>query len=702
MRRFLTGARPSRLVLRALLLLQAAGLAAGLEGAPARADEGMWTFDAFPSERVRGVYGQAPDAAWLEKVRLASVRLGRGCSGAFVSSEGLVLTNHHCVLRCVEQLSRKKKDLVARGFHARAGSEERRCPALEVNQLVEITDVTDRVEAATKGTEGEAFQEARRAVIAEIEGTCATSEARRCDVVSLYRGGLYHLYTYRRFQDVRLVFAPEIAVAFFGGDPDNFNFPRYNLDFAFLRAYEDKKPAAVDHWLSLNPEGPKAGELVFMSGHPGATRRLLTVAQLEYIRDHQLPETLLSLAELRGRLARMATEGPEARRISKATRFGVENAYKAYRGRRASLVDDAFFASIVASEAALREQIADKPEVARAVGDAYETIARAVEAERDLRFALRHIMAPRAYGSALFGHARTLVRWAAEREKPSAERLPELADAKLPRVRAAIGSTAPIYPKLEAEILAFAFEEMRRDLGPDHPFVRLTLEDRTPRALAENLTQKTRLTDPAVREELFEGGRAAIERSDDPMIELAKRLDPMARELRERYENEIEAVVDRAAERIAQARFTLLGREVYPDATSSLRLTYGKVAGFPHLGEPVEPFTKIRGLFARATGQPPFALPPSVRRAKAELDLDQRLNFTSTNDIIGGNSGSPVIDIEGRLVGVVFDGNIYSLGGDFGFDGRVNRAVSVHAGAIVETLEEVWKAKRLLRELGQR
>lgn len=668
--------------------------------APARSDEGMWTFDNFPADRVRASFGSAPDAAWLERVRLHSVRLGNGCSGSLVSKHGLVLTNHHCVAGCVEQLSTPEQDLLAGGFSPKSREEERRCPAFEVNVLDRITDVTAEVKGKTDGKTGQAFQDAKKAVIGSLEKDCAGGDdARRCDVVDLYRGGRYHLYAYRRYQDVRLAFAPEMQVAFFGGDPDNFNFPRYNLDFAFLRVYQDGAPLPVDNPLKWRDDGPDDGELVYVSGHPGSTRRLMTVAQLTYERDFALPETLMMLGELRGRLSRMSEESEESARIAKGLRFGIENAYKAYRGRREALVDPSFFAAKVEAEDALRWRIEKDPALAADAKSAYGEIEAAVASLRDSRFEIRHVEAERGYSSSLFRHARTLARWAAERKKPSAERLPEFSDARLPQLKAQLGSTAPIYPELEIEVLAFGLETAQRELGPGHPFVKQALGDESPRAVAKALVSGTALVDPMVRLGLFEGEASAIDGDPDPMLAFARRIDPLARAARDKRENEIEAAISGAGQRIAQARFALYGTEVYPDATFSLRLSFGRVKGFPHLGEDVPPFTDFGGMFRRATGAPPFRLPESVLAAKDRLDPKQRLNFVTTNDIIGGNSGSPALDAEARVVGLVFDGNIHSLGGDYGYDGRANRAVSVHAGAITAALDAVWGQAALLAEL---
>ncbi|MCB9646583.1 MAG: S46 family peptidase [Deltaproteobacteria bacterium] len=676
-----------------------ATLALLLVTTPAFADEGMWTFDGFPGQRVEAAYGFTPDAAWLDHVRLSSAQVGGGCSGSFVSADGLVLTNHHCVHGCVQQLSTKQRDLVEHGFNAKTRAQELRCPGFDVTRLEAITDVTEKVLAATAGKQGEAFQKARAAVVAELEAACAASEAVRCDVVDLYRGGRYHLYRYHRYFDVRLAFAPELQAAFFGGDPDNFNFPRFDLDFSLVRVYEDGQPAKVQDHLQSSPAGPEAGDLVFVSGRPGSTRRQLTVAQLAYERDVRLPEVLMRLSEVRGRLYGLAQRGPEQARIAKGTRFSVENAYKAFRGRREALVDTAFFAKKAMEEDALQEKVAADPKLKAQVGDAWGEIARAVATERDLRFALEYQEPGRAHGSRLFAIAWDLVRMADELPKANAERLPEYADARLPVRKAKLMSNAPVYPELEEALLAFALENMRRELGADHPFVRAALGAETPEGLAARVVKGSSLGKVAVREALLKGGKAAVSASKDPMIAWVRTLEPWGREVRKRYEAEVESVVTRAAERIAAARFAIYGTEQYPDATGTLRLSYGAVEGFPYLGQPVPPFTDFAGLYARATGKPPFDLAPSLARAKAKLPLDQRLNLVTTNDIIGGNSGSPLIDKEGRLVGLVFDGNIYSLGGDYGFDPRVNRTVAVHVGAILAALRTAYGAGHLADEM---
>jgi len=667
----------------------------------AGAEEGMWTFDAFPSEQVARSYGFRPDAAWLARARLASVRLAQGCSGSLVSAGGLVMTNHHCAHSCIEELSTPRSDLVRDGFLARSGAEERPCPELEVNQLEDISDVTARMRQATAGREGEAYGEARRTETARMEKECQTSEALRCELVSLYHGGRYHLYRYRRYQDVRLVFAPELAIAFFGGDPDNFMFPRYDLDMALLRVYQGGKPAATPDHFRWSPAGPQEGELTFISGSPGRTQRLRTVAQLEYQREVVLPERLIRDAEWRGRLAGYRERGAEQARHATAHLFYAENGFKARQGELAALRDPAFFQSKVAEEARLRAALARDPAKARRYLPAFDAIARALGEEHRMRRPLHHLEQSRLRGR-LFGIARTLLRGVAERQKPDGQRLEEFRDSAQPALLQELFSAAPVHPELEVFELAFALEKMREELGPDHPAVRKILGLESPAELAARSVKGSRLREVAFRRKLWEGGAGAVETAarEDAMLALVLRFDADAREVRKRYQDDVEAVVRQSEDLLAQARFEALGTSVYPDATFSPRLSFGKVAGWMEGGKAVPPFTTLGGAFARATGRPPFDLPRSWLAARERLDLSLPFNFASSNDIIGGNSGSPVFNKELEIVGLVFDGNSWSLGGDWGFDESVNRAVSVHSSAILQALSRIYGAERLARELG--
>lgn len=668
---------------------------------PARADEGMWTLDNPPLKRIEEAYGVAPSKGWLDQAMRASARLAAGCSASFVSKGGLVLTNHHCAARCIEQLSDAKRDLLQEGFLATSPEQERQCPAMEVNRLEKITDVTQEVIGATAGLEGGAYKLAKNAIQARLTSACVGNDASkaRCDVVDLYHGGQYKLYRYHRFQDVRLVFAPEGAAAFFGGDPDNFNFPRFDLDMAMVRVYEDGHPADIRDYFPVSVQGPAAGELVYVTGHPGSTQRELTLAKLGTIRDLTLPETLLRLAEYRGVLEQYRTAGPKPARYAARELFGVENAYKALHGRLEALLDAKLFEKKRDDEAALRKFAQSRAELRQKTDGAWEAIERAEASYRDMYRPLVAFEFGNPFLTEYFRIARTLVRGAAERPLPNGERLPEFADAGLPEVQARLFSRAPIYPDFEKLRLSFALSKMRESLGADDPLVRQILGKESPEQLAARLVEGTGLADPALRRKLWEGGQAAIDASNDSFIRFAVALDPQARALRKRYEAEVESVEEKSAERIARARFARVGTDSYPDATFTLRLSYGKVQGWKEGGATVEPFTRLAGAFDRATGADPFRLPDSWLQAKGMLDLGKPLNFATTNDIIGGNSGSPVIDAKGRLVGLIFDGNIHSLGGAYGYDQGQNRAVAVDSAAILEALDKIYHAKPLVQEL---
>ena len=670
----------------------------------ARADEGMWTLDNLPKKSLQERYGFAPDQPWVDQVMQASVRLAGGCSGSFVSKDGLVLTNHHCIRSCVAQLSSKEKDYNKDGFLARTHAEELACPEIELNRLEQITDVTGAVTRATAGKTGGAFSEAQKAEKSRIESGCigADKATVRCDVVELYNGGLYHLYRYRRFQDVRLAFAPEEAIAFFGGDPDNFNFPRYDLDMGLLRAYDQNQPAKIEHYFPFNPKGAQEGELTFITGHPGSTERQLTVAQLERQRDVDLIPRLLWLAEFRGILTQYSKLGAEPERIARNDLFGVENSFKALNGELGALLDPAVFAHKRTEEQQLRDAVAANPQWQKDYGAAWDNVARAQQAYRVLELPYKLMELRRGFNADYFDLARQLVRGAAERKKPNEKRLREYTEAALPSLTQKLFSTAPIYPEYEKVTLAWSLTKLRELLGADDPFVQKILGKDSPEALAKRLVEGTKLADVALRKQLWEGGEKAVAASKDPFIELVRSMDGEARAARKRYEDEVEAVEDKAAEQIAAARFGMLGTGVYPDATFTLRLSYGAVTGWEEKGRKVLPFTDIGGAYQRHTGAFPFALPDSWLKSKRSLNLKQRFNFVTTNDIIGGNSGSPVINRKAEIVGLVFDGNIHSLGGAYHYDGTLNRAVSVHSGAILETMRKVYGAEALANELTAR
>jgi Peptidase S46 len=677
-----------------LALLPAAALAA----------EGMWPLDQLPMAQMQARYGFAPDAAWVNKAMRASARLAGGCSASFVSPDGLVLTNHHCITRCIQALSGPGNDRMAAGFLARERREELRCPDFEVNRLDAISDVTAQVRAATAGQEGAAYQAAEDAARARLTRECRGNDAEhtRCDMVTLYRGGQHQIYKYRRYADVRLVWAPEAAAAAFGGDPDNFNFPRWALDASFLRVYEGGKPAAVQEHFKFRPEGAQPGELVLVTGHPGATQRLLTVAQLETERDTLALHTMPRLSEQRGVMLQLARGDAEQRRLAMAALQGIENGLKVTRGRLQALGEGTLMENKRRAEAALQAFVASQPELAARTGKPWAEIEAAQRIKREMEAEYQLLEGGNALLSAHFAYARTLVRGAAERSKPNAERLREFNDTSLPQIEQRLRAVVPVYPDFEQVRLAWSLNRFRSLLGPDDAAVKQVLGPRSPEEVAAALLAGTRLGDAAERMRLWAGGQAAINASDDSFIRLARALEPTALALRARYEAQVLAVERRAATRIAQAQFVQAaqaGKALYPDATFSLRLSYGEVAGWQEKGRAVPPYTDIASAFGRHSGVAPFALPASWMDAKPRLNPAQRYNFVATQDIIGGNSGSPMLDRQGRVVGLAFDGNIHSLGGAYSYDESQNRTVGVHAGAIVEALRQVYRADALVQEL---
>jgi hypothetical protein len=660
----------------------------------------MWTFDAFPAAQVNKAYGTNIDQAWLDRVRNAAVRLTGGCSASVVSPQGLVLTNHHCVIECVQDLSTPQQDFVKAGFYTKTREEERKCPGQQAEILTTIDDVTARVNAAAAGKTGQAFVRARDAEMAAIEkAACATDPTLRCQVISFYRGGQYKLYKYRKYSDVRLAFAPEFQAAFFGGDPDNFNFPRYALDSAFLRLYENGRPVATPDHLKWNAAAPKAGEPVFIAGNPGTTQRLLTQAQLATLRDLAYPYQQQQRSELRGRLIRFSEENAEHKRIALDPLFGVENSFKAVGGQHQALRDPAFFGQKVKEEQELRARLAANPQLAREIGDPWKEIADVQDDYAELYLPYWRLESGAGGGSQLFSYARALVRSAQERAKPSAERLPEYADTRLPLLEQQLFDAKPVDLPLEELYLQFWLEKSREYLTADAPETKVLLGRESPQQLADRLVAGSRLGDPAVRKQLYQGGLAAVRASKDPMIQYVLAMDDDARKLRTAWETRVTGPTDRAAERIAKARFGVYGESVYPDATFSLRLSYGKIDGWKYRGTTVPPFTYVGGLYERATGAEPFDLAPKWAAAERRVNKRTVFNISSTNDIIGGNSGSPLINARGEVIGAVFDGNIHSLGGAFGYEGDTNRSVSVSTAAITEALTDVYGQPQLVAEL---
>jgi hypothetical protein len=672
-----------------------AGLAL-LAGA-ARADEGLWTFDNFPAAKVKAAYGIDITPAWLARVQAAAVRLSVGCSASEVSAAGLVLTNDHCVSDCVQAFSTPDNDVPKTGFLAATLPEERSCPQMEADVLLQVTDVTARMTAAGGGFAGEALVKARDAASASLaQAACGADPRLQCQVVSLYHGGQYRLYKYHRYADVRLVFSPGDQAAFFGGDPDNFNFPRFDLDCAFLRLYEDGKPVATPGHLRFRPRPPVAGEPVFAAGDPGGAFRADTLAQLETQRDAILPIQLAQLAELRGRMIRFGEESADnARRIDEPL-MDLENDFKVVSGRLTALDDTAFMAAKRAEEDEIKARAMTK--LGASFGDPWADLARVQAALAALYIPYRQLDGG-PIDSALFDDARGLVRAAAERELPSAQRLAGYADSQLPGLEKQLLDPQPIQPAFEQLALEFWLSKSRELLTADDPATRLLLGNESPEALSARLVTGAKLGDPAVRKALWDGGMAAIAASDDPMIRFMVRMDPAARRVRAAYEDQVTGPTTRATAAIARARFMVLGDSAYPDGTFTLRLSYGAVAGWTWRGKTVPPFTTFAGLYQRATGAPPFDLDPRWVVARPKLDPNMIFNLSTTDDIIGGNSGSPLLDARGEVIGALFDGNSLGLGGDYGYDGGVNRAVALSAQAIDVALRKVYGADALAREL---
>jgi hypothetical protein len=673
-----------------------------LASASAWAEEGMWTFDNPPLAQLQQRYGFTPTQAWLDHLRLASVRFMDGGSGSFVSPDGLMITNHHVGLRCIQNVSTAGKDLVKSGVFAASREQELPCPGYEVNVLTRIEDVSATVLGAVKPEMSDAqAREARKATSARLENECnARGSGLRCDVVSLYQGGEYHLYQYRKYTDVRLVFAPEQTIAFFGGDPDNFTYPRHDLDICLMRAYEGGQPAKPAAFLRWTEKGVSDGDLVFVSGHPGSTSRLETMARLAYYRDQAFPFRLEQLARRIAALKAYAARGEEQRRRALDLVFSYENSQKAIKGFAAALQDAAAMERKAEAEKALRAKAAE-PALAGA-SDPWTTIA-----------AVQQKLAPRAMearlvgfsGSRLLGIAGEIVQYVAEVKKPNEKRYEEYVDANLDSLRNELLSPAPVYADLEELTLADQLQLALDKLGPEHPFVKAALQGLTPAAAAKAALAGTKLADPALRKALIAGGQEAVAASDDSMIVLARRLDPLAREVRHFLEAEVEAPTTRAMQKIAQARWKAYGKALPPDATFTLRLSYGSVKGFPSEGTTVAPFTTFFGLFDRAYShgdKAPWELPSRWRERQSALSLATPLNFVSTNDLIGGNSGSPLVDRAGEFVGIAFDGNIESLAWDYYFDDERGRAVAVDARGIVEALRAVYGADALVKELTAR
>ena len=666
----------------------------------AAGDEGMWTFDNPPAAALRAKYGFTPTREWLDHLRLSSVRFNDGGSGSFVSPRGLVLTNHHVALGQLQKISTPQKNYVADGYLARSEADELKCPDLELNVLVSTENVTDRVLAAIpKNAPAAQALEARKRAIAAIEEESTTATGLRSDVVSLYQSSEYWLYRYKKYTDVRLVFAPEQPIAFFGGDPDNFTYPRYDFDIAIFRVYENGAPVAPRDYLRWSAAGAADGELVFVSGHPGSTDRLATVAQLETERDLVYPVSI-GVVERRIKVLRSyGARGAEQARQSAPLVFALENALKAYTGEYQGLRDAQLMEKKRAEEREFRARVEANPEWKALYGDAWDQIAAAEETRRSLFKASRF---EQLRGSSLAGLATSLVRYIEEKQKPDGERLNGYHEAQLPALELQLFSPAPVYPEMEEVLLSDALQQSREELGPDDAFVQAVLKGRTPAEVAREAIAGTRLADPAARRALVAAGPAGLAASTDPLVALARAADPFARRAQKAMDDRVTSVETAAGEKIGRARFAIYGHSVYPDATFTLRLSYGQVKGYPMNGTIAPPKTTLFGLYDRSASfddKPPFQLPRRYLERRGALDLSTPMNFVTTNDIIGGNSGSPVVNRRGELVGVIFDGNIESLVGRFVYSDETNRAVAVHSAVILEALRKLYDAGALADEL---
>ncbi len=672
-----------------------------LSSTVALADEGMWLYNAPPKDAINAKYGFELTQQWLDHVRLSSVRFNNGGSGSFVSPDGLTFTNHHVGAECVQQLSTGGHDYIKTGFYAKTQAEEAKCPNLELNQLVGIEDVTEKINAGVKpGMSAADAGQAQRAAMSDVEKNCSTSTGLRCDVAIFYSGQVYNLYKYKKYTDVRLVFAPEFDIAFFGGDPDNFTYPRYDLDIAFFRVYEGGKPAQLDNYLKWSSTGVNDGDLIFVSGHPGNTGRLLTLAQLEFLRDVQYPAALKYYARRIEVLQNFGKESEENARIAQEDIFGLQNSQKAITGYEAGLRDKSIMDQKAADEAKLRTSFKANSKTAGAP-DPWNEIVQAIKVNHSIYGNLTYLERLRGFPR-LPLLARTLVWAAAEKPKSNPDRFREFRDSALPSLEQQLFSTEPIYKNLETVLLTDALTEMRQSLGNDNSDVQKVLQGKTPAEAAKQLIMNTKLDDVAVRKQLYEGGQQAIDASPDPLIKVMRALDPDARAARKEYEDKVESVVRRDGATIAKARFAQSGFTQPPDATFTLRLSYGQVKGYEENGKAIPFDTNMGGAYEHAaehSNQPPYNLPESWMKSKSTLNLKTSLNFVSTADIIGGNSGSPTVNKNGEVVGIIFDGNIQSLAWNFAYSDKQARAVSVDSRGIQEALRKIYGAAALADEL---
>jgi len=658
----------------------------------------MWTFDAPPLDYWRRTYGFAPDQKWLDHVRLSSVRLPI-CSASFVSSRGLVMTNHHCGRECTAGVSPPDSNYIQTGFAARTLADEKKCAGLYVDQLQSIQNVTDRVRAAITGNTPAEQAAQRSAVISQLQNECNQQTQLTCQVVTLYNGGIYSMYRYRRFNDIRLVMAPEGDIAFYGGDPDNFTYPRYDLDLTLLRVYENGQPYSPPDYLKWSPAGAVENELVFVVGNPGSTGRLNTISQMEFLRDVGYPATLAAYKRALAIYAELARTDTSAARRYQNDVFGVANSQKAVTGYRVGLLDTLSMAKKRAFEQEFRQRIAANPQLQAQYGGTWEAIA---QAQRELATFSPQL---RYYGfgggSQLLQLGAGLVRVATESSKPDSARLPQYRGAGLNNIRAQLTQPIPIDTAYERLAIAAQLRAAQSALPANGPFIRVALGGRTPEAVAADIVHNTKVGDPAFRQSLLQGGEAQVNASTDPLIVWVRAVDPLSRQVTTRA-NALNAIIAANSEKIGQAIFDAYGTALPPDATFTLRISDGLVKSFPSNGTIAPYKTTFYGLYERSAAfddKDPFKLPKRWVERKNNLDLTTPYNFVSTNDIIGGNSGSPVINKNAEVVGLVFDSNIEGISNRFIFSSDVGRTVSVHSRGIVEALRKMYDGSRIADEL---
>jgi len=662
------------------------------------ANEGLWTFDAVPKAAIQKDYNYRVTDGFLSFLRMSTLRMNVGGSGSFVSQDGLIMTNHHIAHDCVAKLSTKDHDYVAEGFYAPTMKDERKCPDLEVNRLMDIQDVTnDVLGAAKKGMSDADALRAKKSMMSKLEKACADATGMRCDVVTLYHGGKYMLYRYKKYTDIRVVFAPEFPIAFFGGNEENFTFPRYDLDVAFLRAYENNKPVQTGSFLRFSLTGPKKGDLVFVVGNPGRTGRLLTVDQLKMVGRRSYP-FILKVLKIKDKILNLyAAKGAEEARRSQEARFYTENGIKAITGFVASLDQKWLWQKKRTAEKKMRAGFAK-------IGhgrNPWKLISKAQKVMR--RIYKRYYLLERGYE--YFGHlhgmAKGLARYVTETSKPNAKRLRRYRDSNLGSVRMRLMAKLPVYKDYEELGMRTGLEIISSLMGKNSKITKTILQGKSAAKLAHDIIVKTKVGSLDFRKKLIKMSPEQLKSCKDPLIRLVMLEDGFARKALKTYQDKVDGPEKDGMETIARIRFKLYGNTVYPDATFTPRLSFGAVKGYKEAKGFVKPFTKISGLYKKAGKKYPYKLPEKWVKAKKSIDMNTPMNFCSTNDIIGGNSGSPVIDTDGNAVGLIFDGNIYSLGNRFVYREKVERAVSVDTAAIIEALKKVYNAPSLVHELSR-